>query len=1010
MTATRNSGGGRPHEPIHVLLVDDDAGSADATTTRLRAADDRFAVRTALDPGAALDRLAAHDVDCVVADHDGPEVDDVALVEAVREPHPDVPVVVFTANGSERVASEAFTAGATDYVRKDADGHAALAGRVAAAVEEARADRERARRARAMTAAEEGIAIVDGDGHYEAVNDAYAALHGVPAAAMVGERWSATVTERAAERLRSEAVPALEEAGAWSGETVGERADGTTYAKRLSLSALGDGGHVCVVRDVSDRRERERELERARDRVELALERTDSIVFEIDLDSGEVTRHGEFEQFFDLPPEAVPDWEDHLERAVHPDDRAAFRRFHRELVAGERDDGVMEYRTAPEFGDVRWIRDEVHVERDDGTRRAVGVAKDVTERVDRECKLTALHDVAVELETDASVESICERTVEASNDVLAFDLSNVGIEDDGVFEGVATSGSIDSGGIDGMAADERIAGRTYRTGESMIVEDVESHPDADPQGPFRSGISVPLGDHGVFQAVAETTDAFDEDDLELAELLTTYATQALDRVERERELGRERDRMDAIVEAIPEPVSHVRFEDGDPLVEAVNPAFEETFGCDERAIAGRSLNDVIVPDDRRADARTIDEGTESDDVIEEEVERRAADGRRQFLFRGQMLDGAAGTREGLGIYVDITDRKSRERHLEQNQRRFEAIFEDPNILVGLLDTDGTLLDANRTSMEYVDADVADVVGVPYPEAPWWDDESRPAVRRLVERAAAGEYGQYEADLTRPDGEPYAISGDIRPVTDDDGEVVSMVVSARDISEQRRRERQLEAMDRVLRHNLSNEMAVVLGSAETIAAMADGEAAAYAEDILDSGRHLLDVTSKQRHIVDILSDPPDVTTVDVSRSVRDSVEGVVRTHPDADVAVAAPEGVQASAVTQLDRAVSELVENAVVHADDPTPRVEVGVEATADCVRVRVADHGPPIPAAERAILLGEGREDPLYHGSGMGLWLVDRVVESCGGRVVHRENDPRGNVVVVELPAAPDGPRTPGGP
>ena len=153
---------------------------------------------------------------------------------------------------------------------------------------------------------------------------------------------------------------------------------------------------------------------------------------------------------------------------------------------------------------------------------------------------------------------------------------------------------------------------------------------------------------------------------------------------------------------------------------------------------------------------------------------------------------------GVSVYFrNISGRKEREQDLREKERRFEAIFEDPNILVGLLDTDGTVLDINQTAMEYIDADLDEVTGEPFWETPWWGegDEIQAEVREWVERAASGEYVDFEADLTRPDGQRYTINGVFRPVTDDDGEVVSVIVSDRDVTERVRRERELRESER-----------------------------------------------------------------------------------------------------------------------------------------------------------------------------------------------------------------------
>lgn len=151
------------------------------------------------------------------------------------------------------------------------------------------------------------------------------------------------------------------------------------------------------------------------------------------------------------------------------------------------------------------------------------------------------------------------------------------------------------------------------------------------------------------------------------------------------------------------------------------------------------------------------------------------------------------------------------------------------------------------------------------------------------------------------------------------------------------------------------------------------------------------------MVELLSNPAEVKMVDLSRIVRACAEEVRARYPDADVDVAVPDDATARAIPELEDAVTELLDNAVVHADERPPSVTVTVTSDDERARVRVADTGPKIPDAERAILSGDGESGPLYHGNGMGLWLVNWVVTYSDGTVHHRENDPRGNVVVVEL-------------
>ncbi|MFB6303946.1 MAG: GAF domain-containing protein [Haloferacaceae archaeon] len=137
-------------ESIRVLHVDDDADFAGLAATFLEREDDRFDVTTAADADEALDRLAEGAFDCVVSDYEMPGRDGIEFLEAVREGHPDLPFVLYTGRGSEEIASEAISAGVTDYIQKGGgtDQYTVLANRVANAVEAYRTRRRAARHER----------------------------------------------------------------------------------------------------------------------------------------------------------------------------------------------------------------------------------------------------------------------------------------------------------------------------------------------------------------------------------------------------------------------------------------------------------------------------------------------------------------------------------------------------------------------------------------------------------------------------------------------------------------------------------------------------------------------------------------------------------------------------------------------------------------------------------------------------------------------------------------------
>ncbi|MFW6045628.1 MAG: sensor histidine kinase, partial [Natronomonas sp.] len=101
---------------------------------------------------------------------------------------------------------------------------------------------------------------------------------------------------------------------------------------------------------------------------------------------------------------------------------------------------------------------------------------------------------------------------------------------------------------------------------------------------------------------------------------------------------------------------------------------------------------------------------------------------------------------------------------------------------------------------------------------------------------------------------------------------------------------------------------------------------------------------------------------------------------------------------LPRAIEELVENAIIHNDRRTPSVTITVEAGDEMVRITIADDGPGIPDEEAGVLLGDRDIEPLYHGSGLGLWLVHWIVHRSDGTLTFEKTDHRGSRVTIGLP------------
>ncbi|PSP28039.1 hybrid sensor histidine kinase/response regulator [Halobacteriales archaeon QH_2_65_14] len=276
---------------IRVLHVDDEPAFGDLTVEFLERQDDRFVVTTMTSASETLDYLADNDVDCVVSDYDMPGKNGVELLRAVREEYPDLPFILFTGKGSEEVASEAISAGVTDYLQKSggADQYALLANRMSNAVERHAAEREIDWHRAILRNMGEGVYVLDAEYVIRFVKFRIPELESVSE-----ENWTGRSLSYLAEtdNLSWTEVTWIQEAvdRILSGETDEVRIElepafpELTNVIELRLSPLElDSDEQLVLgttRDITQRKRHERRLER----FETMVEATDEAAFIVDED------------------------------------------------------------------------------------------------------------------------------------------------------------------------------------------------------------------------------------------------------------------------------------------------------------------------------------------------------------------------------------------------------------------------------------------------------------------------------------------------------------------------------------------------------------------------------------------------------------------------------------------------------------------------------------------------------------------------------------------------------
>jgi PAS domain S-box-containing protein len=245
------------------------------------------------------------------------------------------------------------------------------------------------RHTRAMDWAINGIAILDARGVHTYVNGSFAQMMGYEGPeALLGRSWQGIYDPQEVERVKIEIRDSLKTDGKWYGPLNIHHRDGTVVPMEMAITALPDGGTVCVCRDITARRNAEKALEEAEAKFRTLVEKVAAISY-----IAELGVHGEWlyvspqvETIFGFSPsEWITDSREWVKH-VHPDDYKIVEAAEEASKRGERFQA--EYRVIRKDGRVIWVSDTaVVVEGSDAHPLMEGIIVDITERKQLETQL-----------------------------------------------------------------------------------------------------------------------------------------------------------------------------------------------------------------------------------------------------------------------------------------------------------------------------------------------------------------------------------------------------------------------------------------------------------------------------------------------------------------------------------------------------------------------------------------------------------------------------------------------
>ncbi|MFB6198481.1 MAG: ATP-binding protein, partial [Halobacteriaceae archaeon] len=381
-------------------------------------------------------------------------------------------------------------------------------------------------------------------------------------------------TAENARQLIQQAVNQGPQTFEWPGVTNG----GEQFWAEVHLTPIKLGGDdllLGVVRKISERKEREQELEQRQHLIEALSTALPDYVFVYDSNG----------VYLDV----LTGWESGMELYA-PEDLVGQRigEVFRSEVADQiqstiddvlesRDTRMVEYSILTSSDEQRWY--ESHAAPIpggyEGQPAVLLAARNITDRKQRELELQrqkerigSLHDVATDIDSCDTAQGVYDLIIETAEEILNFDLAVVDEATGDVLVPRAVSAELDEHehyDQTPIDAEDNFGAKAYRTGNPSLIDDLTNH-DVDPASTeFRSVLTVPVGEYGIFQTVDRSVGAFDEADLEMVELLITHAKNQLDRLEQQQRLRDRTDELERQNERLTEFASVVSHDLQNPL-------------------------------------------------------------------------------------------------------------------------------------------------------------------------------------------------------------------------------------------------------------------------------------------------------------------------------------------------------------------------------------------------------------------------------------------------------------
>ena len=352
--------------------------------------------------------------------------------------------------------------------------------------------------------------------------------------------------------------------------------------------------------------------------------------------------------------------------------------------------------------------------------------------------------------------------------------------------------------------------------------------------------------------------------------------------------------------------------------------------------------------------------------------------------------------ESLGLLANrienIVDRR-------RTQQKYERLVDNSPDEISQLRLDGTILAANNKMATAFNTSESTMVGSQL-SAFLPEDVAENRLKQGRRALTAGSVVTFQDSIGLRHFHNIVV-----PLATGEGETVQIVtreitLQKHNEEELKRKKEELTIINRIISHDIKNDVSILTGWAEVLEDYIDEEGEKMLTHIEETSTHIAELTEITKDFVESLEGGAtvDLEAIDLSGVISNEVEKLRSNHEDISVAVDSHDELVVRANELLSSVVGNLLANAVRHNNSDRAEIDITTETTATAVTLRVADNGPGVADGQKEDIFGKGEKGPESPGTGIGLYLVYKLVDQYNGDVWIEDNEPTGAVFVVELP------------